>query len=40
MTNLFKTAIEAPLMGDFVLVVAAMIGLAICFFILYELINR
>ena len=40
MTNLFKTAIEAALMGDFVLAVAAMIGLAICFFILYELINR
>ena len=40
MTNLFKTAIEASLMGDFVLAVASLIGFAIVLYIFYLIVNK
>ena len=40
MTNLFKTAIEAALMGDFVLVVASLIVYAIVLYIFYLIVNK
>ena len=40
MSRIFETAIEAFLVGDFVLAVAALIGFAIVIYIIYLIVNR
>ena len=40
MSRIFETAIEAFLVGDYVLAVASLIGFAIVIYIFYLIVNR